>query len=65
MVQAMDQEVIERTCKLLIREQTNVQAIDQGAVEGDIDGASDGRSNGWYKRWIKKQSKEIYGSGSC
>ena len=65
MVQAMDQEVVERTCKLWIREQTNVQAVDQGAVEGDIDGASDGRSNGWYKRWITKQSKEIYGSGSC
>ena len=44
---------------------TNVQAMDQGAVEGDIDGAIDARSNGWYKRWIKKQSKEIYGSGSC
>ena len=44
MVQAMDQEVVERTCKLLIREQTNVQAIDQGAVEGDI--------------WIRKLLKE-------
>ena len=39
---------------------TNVQAMDQGAVEGDIDGASDGRSDSWYKRWIRKHSKEIW-----
>jgi len=51
MVQAMDHEAVEGD-------------MDQ-EVEGDIDGASDVRSNGWYKRWITKQSKEIYGSGSC
>ena len=51
MVQAMDQEVVERTCKLWIREQLKeilmvckqwkeqwmVQAIDHEAVDGDMD----------------------------
>ena len=65
MVQA--KEVVERTCKLWIREQLKeilmVQAIDHEAVEGDmdqeavegaVDGASDGRSDGWNKLWIRK-----------
>ena len=38
------------------RSRTNVQVMDQGAVEGDIDGATNGRSDSWYKRWITKQS---------
>ena len=39
-------------CKLWIREQTNVQAMEgdmDEEAEGAMDGASDGRSNGWYK----------------
>ena len=35
---------------------TNVQAMDQGAVERYIDGASDGRSDSWCKLLITKQS---------
>jgi len=66
MVQAMDEEVVERTCKLWIREQLKeiliVQAM-EGAMDGtsvgsrssrrrygSVDGASDERSDRWYKR---------------
>ena len=42
--------------KLWISSRTNVQAMDQGAVERYIDGASDGRSDSWCKLLITKQS---------
>ena len=59
MVQAME-GAMDGTSYASGSSRTNVQAMDQGAVEGDIDGASDGRSNGWYKRLITKQSTEIW-----
>ncbi len=60
MVQAMDHEavegdeVVERTCKLWIREQSKEILMVQ-AIEGAIDGTSDG------SRSIRRR----YGSGCC
>ncbi len=53
MVQAIDHEAVDGEYGSG-SSRTNVQAMDQGAVEGDIDGASDGRSNGWSDRWYKR-----------
>jgi hypothetical protein len=70
-LQAMDQDVVEGTCKRWIRKQSNerwmVQAM-EGAIVGTSDGSRSSRMikvmdnqdlvEGTCKRWFRMQSKE-------
>ena len=66
MVQAME-GAMDGTSYGSRSSRTNVQAMDQGAVEGDIDDASDGRSDSLLVQAMNHEAVDgtSDGSGSC